>query len=403
MPLENHKTTGHDNLTPDTFVQPAGIYVHIPFCQTKCPYCSFVSYPGLGSTFKNSYMEALAEQARIMANHPWVRKSNFSSLFIGGGTPSGIETERLASFIAACLDKFDFIQINGREPEVSVEVNPKTVNRELLQQLQQAGVNRLSIGMQAFSDVMLRNIGRMHTVKDNFQAFAWARAAGFTNVNLDLMYGLPGQNEATWEESLQRAVALGPEHLSVYELTVEPGTPFAELADKGKLNLPSEAVTFAMFKRVREILAANNYLQYEISNYCRSGFACSHNINYWENGNYLGLGAGAFSCFSGVRIKNVESPEGFIKLINSNQAPFADAEFLPLEARFRETVIMGLRMTGGISIKSLEDRFGLTLQKYYGSVIGKLMDDKLLEEEEGRLRLASKGQFLANRVMAQLV
>jgi oxygen-independent coproporphyrinogen-3 oxidase len=399
MSLENQ----NDCLTPDTFEQPAGIYVHIPFCRTKCPYCSFVSYPGPEPTLKNSYLAALAEQARVMTGHSWARKTKFQSLFVGGGTPSSVDPERLAAFITACLDNFDFIKMNGKEPEVTVEVNPNTVNIELLQRLRQAGVNRLSIGMQAFSDIMLRNIGRTHSVQDNMQTFAWARAAGFTNISLDLMYGLPGQSEATWEESLQQAAALGPEHLSVYELTVEPGTPFAELAGRGKLNLPSEKAILAMFKQGRDILTANGYMQYEISNYSRRGFACRHNINYWENGNYIGLGAGAVSCFSGVRIKNVENPERFIQLINNNQTPYAEAEFLPLEARFRETVIMGLRMTGGVLRKRLKERFGLTPQKYYGAVIGKLMDDKLLEEGGGGLRLTPNGLLLANWVMAQLV
>lgn len=402
MSLEN-QNTGYGSLTPDTFEQPAGIYVHIPFCLTKCPYCSFVSYPGLEPTIKNSYMEALGKQAQEMAGHSWVKKSKFNSLFVGGGTPSCVDPERLAVFIAACLDKFAFIRTNDGEPEVTVEANPNTVTMELLKQLRQAGVNRLSIGTQSFSDALLRNIGRTHTAHENVQAFEWARGAGFTNINLDLMYGLPGQNEVIWEESLQQAAALCPEHLSVYELTVEPGTPFAERAGNGKLNLPPEREALAMFKKAREILSAYGYMQYEISNYSRMGYACCHNITYWENGNYLGLGAGAVSCFSGVRIKSEENPDRFIQLLNNNEEPYGEAEFLPLEARFRETIIMGLRMTAGVSIKGLEARFGLTPQKYYGDVIAKLKHEKMLEEVGGRLRLTAKGLPLANWVMAQLV
>ena len=393
----------HDSLTPEASEKPAGIYVHIPFCETKCPYCSFVSYPGLKASFKNSYLEAVTKQAREMAAHPWVRKRKFRSLFVGGGTPSSVEPGSIISLLAACLHDFDFMQRENEAPEVTVEANPNTVNPEMLKLLRETGVNRLSIGMQAFSDNMLKNIGRTHTAQDNMQAFEWARGAGFANINLDLMFGLPGQHEAVWEKTLHQAAALNPEHLSAYELTVEQGTPFAELASKGRLKLPPENVILAMFAQAREILAANAYKHYEISNYGRRGFECSHNLNYWENGSYVGLGAGAVSCFSGLRIKNVESPDRFMQLLNNNQAPYAEAEFLPLEARFRETVIMGLRTTAGVSIKSLKDRFGLTPQQYYGDMIGKLMSDNLLEEADSRLRLSRKGLLLANMVMEQLV
>jgi len=395
--------TNHDHLTPEASEKPAGIYVHIPFCETKCPYCSFVSYPGLKSSIKNRYLEAVTKQAGEMAAHPWVKKRKFRSLFVGGGTPSSVDPGRMTTFIAACLQGFDFMQRENKAPEVTVEVNPNTVNPELLKRLRETGVNRLSIGMQSFSDTMLKNIGRTHTVQDNVQAFEWARGAGFANINLDLMFGLPGQNGAVWEKSLHQAAALHPEHLSVYELTVEQGTPFAEIASKGRLKLPPEKVILVMFAQAREILAANGYNHYEISNYGRRGFECSHNVNYWENGSYVGLGAGAVSCFSGLRIKNEESPDRFMQLLNNNQAPYVEAEFLPLEARFRETVIMGLRMTAGVSIKSLKDRFGLTPQQYYGEIIGKLMSDKLLEEADSRLKLTRKGLLLANRVMEQLV
>jgi oxygen-independent coproporphyrinogen-3 oxidase len=401
MPTEKPESE-QDNLTPEVSELSAGIYVHIPFCQSKCPYCSFVSYPGLNSTLKTRYIEALSKQARQMAVHPWARKRQFHSLFVGGGTPSSVDPAQMADFITACLKNFDFIDA-GEEPEVTVEVNPNTVNAEGLKRLRRAGANRLSIGIQAFSDTMLKNIGRTHTAHDNMQAFEWARAAGFTNINLDLMYGLPGQSETIWQDSLQQAAALSPEHLSVYELTVEPGTPFAELADRGALNLPHEKVTLAMFTGAREVLSAMGYKHYEISNYGRRGFECRHNINYWENGSYIGLGAGAVSCFSGVRVKNEERPERFIDLLNNDQAPYAEAEFLPLEARFRETIIMGLRMTAGVSLGRLRDCFGLTPQKHYGALLDKLKKDKLLEESDSRLRLTRKGLLLANGIMAQLV
>jgi len=381
---------------------PAGVYVHIPFCQSKCPYCAFVSFPGRDSQFKANYIQALTKQALELADHDWSKTRKFHSLFIGGGTPSVVDPEKMATFIGVCLQAFDFTGANNAL-EVSLEVNPNTINPEMLKHFRQAGVNRLSIGMQAFSDTMLENIGRKHSVKDGIKAFEFARAAGFTNINLDLMFGLPGQDMPIWKNSLQQALALAPEHISVYELTVEPETPFAELAGKGKLNLPPEDVALTMFEYAQEALAAYGYSQYEISNYARTGFECSHNINYWENGSYVGLGAGAVSCFSGVRIKSEEKPERFIHRINSNLPPYTEAEFLPLAARFRETVIMGLRMTAGVSITRLEKQFGLTPQQYYGNIINRLKSEDLLEEVKCRLRLTRKGLLLANRVMEELV
>ena len=390
-------------LQPDSFEGAAGLYVHIPFCQSKCPYCSFVSFQGRSEETKNNYMDALRRQAHEMAGHPWTSSRKFHSLFIGGGTPSSVDPGKMAAFIGACLEAFDFITVPDREPEVTLEANPNSISAGMLERFRRTGVNRLSLGMQSFSDDMLKNIGRLHTVQDGLKAFERARAAGFTNINLDLMYGLPDQDIGCWEKSLQQAGALAPEHISVYELTIEPGTPFAELVRRQRLDLPHEDVTLEMFEEAREILALYGYRQYEISNYARAGFACIHNVNYWENGSYLGLGGGAVSCFSGVRLKSEENPVRFTQMINSGRMPFTEAEFLPLYARFRETVIMGLRMTGGVSVARLEERFGVTPQIYYGETLNKLIRQQLLEEAEDRLHLTRKGLPLANRVMAQLV
>jgi len=250
---------------------------------------------------------------------------------------------------------------------------------------------------------MLKAIGRKHSAQDCIQAVENAREAGFTNISLDLMYGLPGQDRADWQNSLNMAVELAPEHLSVYELTIEKNTPFADQLCQGRLDLPGEDVTLAMFEHAREILPARGYEQYEISNYARKGFQSIHNINYWENGSYVGLGSGAVSCFSGVRIQNEENPERFIKMITMQQKPFKEGEILPLYARFRESVIMGLRMTAGVSISRLEKQFGLTPVEHYGEILELLLLQELLEEKDNRLRLTKRGMLLANRVMAQLV
>ena len=395
--------TKQQQLSPDTFEGPAGIYVHIPFCHSKCPYCSFVSYQDVDVNVKNRYMQALNKQAEDMAAHPWSRARKFHSLYIGGGTPSTVDAPAMADFITACLDAFDFTAAPPKSPEVTMEVNPNTVNKAMLKRYRQAGVNRLSIGAQSFSNTMLKAIGRKHSVQDSIQAVKDARDAGFANISLDLMFGLPGQNLKSWKNSLEAAVELAPEHLSVYELTVEDSTLFADQVSSGELDLPDEDETLAMFELTQEVLAARGYVQYEISNYARKEFQCVHNINYWENGSYVGLGSGAVSCFSGLRIQNEKIPEHFIRMVSERQKPFNEAEFLPLDARFRESVIMGLRMTEGVLLSRIERQFGMTPEKYYGETIKSLFAQGLLELKDNRLRLTKSGRLLANRVMAQLV
>ena len=395
--------TKQQQLSPEKFEGAAGIYVHIPFCQSKCPYCSFLSYQDVDPNLKIRYMRALGQQARDMARHPWTRARKFHSLYIGGGTPPTVDMSAMGDFIAACLDGFDFTDVSPQSPEITMEANPNIINRAMLERSVEAGVNRLSIGAQSFSDAMLKGIGRKHSAQDSIQGVKLARGAGFTNISLDLMFGLPGQDLAIWKNSLQTAVDLAPEHLSVYELTIEDSTPFADQVRQGRLNLPDEDATLSMFELAREILSARGYMQYEISNYAREGFQSIHNINYWENGSYIGLGSGAVSCFSGVRIQSEENPQRFIDMIKKQQKPFKEAEFLPLYARFRESVIMGLRMTAGVSISLLEKQYGVTPEKYYGKTLELLFRQELLEEKDNRLRLTKKGVLLANRVMAQLV
>ena len=390
-------------ILPERSEGPGGIYVHIPFCRSKCPYCSFVSFPETAGSLKKGYMEALELQLQDMAGHPWCRARKFRSVYIGGGTPSSIDPAVMACFAGACLNSFDFGAPADSRPEVTIEVNPNAVNRAQLKKYRQAGINRLSIGVQSFSDRLLRAIGRTHAAQGARQVFADARDAGFENISLDLMYGLPGQSVADWRETLDAAVDLNPEHLSVYELTIEENTPFAELLRQKRLYLPEEDGVLRMFMDARDILATSGYIHYEISNYCRTGFQSIHNVNYWENGSYLGLGCGAVSCFSGVRIQNERDPQRFIKMVTGGRKPFIEGEILPRDARFRETVIMGLRMLAGVSIRMLEERFCMTPEKYYGETLNKLIEEGFLEVKQARLRLTAKGVPLANQVMAQLV
>jgi oxygen-independent coproporphyrinogen-3 oxidase len=385
----------------DSWGGPAGIYIHIPFCRSKCPYCSFVSYPEPGPAAMADYMAALKKHIGLLAAHPWIAASRFATLYIGGGTPTIYGHKVLADLIATCRGSFRFS--NAGLPEITVEANPNTVTIEKLQTLQRAGVNRLSIGCQSFSDHLLANIGRSHSGGDVEAAVTLARAVGFDNISLDLMYGLPQQTAADWHRTLETAVGLDPDHFSIYELTIEEDTPFADRLRTGKITLPDEETVLAMEALGREIMSANGYERYEISNFARPGFQCRHNILYWHNDSYLGFGAGAVSFIDGFRVRNVADYHTYIELVRAGKYPFHDGECLSREASFRETMIMGLRMTNGISCRRIEQRYGLTPTAYYGNTLQRLLKERLMERRQDHLRLTDRGLLLANQVLAQLV
>ncbi len=335
-----------------------------------------------------------------MASHHWTRTKSPGSIFFGGGSPTIVSPQILGDLLSACLSAY---QTNCNDVEISIEVNPATIDRAGLSTLRQAGFNRISIGAQSFHDKELQQLGRPHSAEDICRVIQEAKDAGFTNLSIDLMYGLPGQDEATWQETLHQALKQNPDHFSIYELTLEPGTPFSNLAEKGKLRLPHEDTVLQMMEFTLSLFEDKGYSQYEISNYAKKGYSCLHNINYWQNGSYIGLGSGAVSCLSGRRIRTVRDVEQFCLLLEQGQFPWAEEEILDHEARFRETVIMGLRMTKGVSLSRLQNSYDLDPLDYYGKVLQSLLNQNLVQIEEDRLRLSKKGLPLANFVMAELV
>lgn len=375
----------------------SALYLHIPFCHSKCHYCSFSSYPGLEELHAR-YVEALRTELRQIARATGV-KEPLSTIFFGGGTPTVLPAEALVDLLVLCRDLF-----GCREAaEISFEANPGTIDRPKLEQLRQGGFNRLSLGVQSFAGAELAMLGRCHTADEAAQGFAAARAAGFANISLDLMYGLSGQTPQSWRHSLETALALSPEHLSLYQLTVEEGTPFADQLERGLLSLPDEEEVLAMDAVNEQLCAAAGLAIYEISNFSRPGCQCRHNVNYWLNNEYLAAGAGAVSYLDGVRERRVADPQKYCQLMETGGDVITEREQLDLESSFRETVIMGLRMMDGVEREYLRCRFGFDPQEYYGEVLESLIRQQLVELTPTHLRLAPGGRMLANTIMAELV
>jgi len=374
------------------------LYLHIPFCTKKCNYCSFTSYPTRGRNL-DAYLEALQLEMGRIAKSPWLSGHRFTSMFIGGGTPTVYGGPELARLVTNALRLFSFAE----QPEITVEANPNSLDTGKLEALLAAGVNRLSIGIQSFSDPLLTTIGRLHTSAEAIHAFELARQAGFANISLDLIYGLPGQKVDDWLATLATAMRLEPQHISAYELMVEEQTPLAAALARRELMLPDDEEVVTMAEKTVEWLADQGYERYEISHYSAPAFCCRHNIHYWENRSYIGCGAGAVSGFAGLRLVTLREPAQYMQALQSGSFPYMEGECLAREGRFRETVIMGLRMLKGVSIDELELRFGINAMEYYGARLTGLVKQNLVLIENGWIRLSRKGLVIANRVLTELV
>lgn len=384
------------------------IYIHIPFCIRKCHYCDFLSAPA-DRTAQEEYLYALIRE--IQTEAITYRDYEVVTVFIGGGTPTAVDAGLLCKVLATLRESFKMKE----DAEISMEANPGTVTKEALLQYKMAGVNRLSIGLQSAKDKELALLGRIHTYADFEKTYYGARACGFTNINVDVMAALPGQNTDTYKETLDRLLALTPppEHISAYSLIIEEGTPFYELygekasqklddkdgtfapiADK----LPTEEEERAMYYLTEKMLNGAGYTCYEISNYSRPGFACRHNLVYWQRGNYVGFGLGAASMVENVRFQNVSDMEAYL----AEAEKIAEKTALSTKEQMEEYMFLGLRLADGVSKKLFLQNFGVSMEEVYGKVIQKNVSDGLLEDGE-RLFLTKKGVDISNYVMAQFL
>lgn len=343
------------------------------------------------------YVQSLLTQIRT--SYPEKHKEALETLFIGGGTPTVLRTGKLVEIIETCREVYGFAD----DAEISIEANPGTIDRAKLSALQDAGINRLSVGVQSFNNQDLEVLGRAHRSDKSIQAVCDAREAGFDNISLDLMYGLPGQSVESWQENLEQVVALHPQHLSLYQLTIEEDTDFYNRYLNDSLGLPDDEAIIAMEQVTREYLGAHGIEQYEISNYARAGYECRHNLGYWRNEEFVGCGAGAAGFCNGKRYKVINDPLLYCSAVESGEDVIEESEVLSTEASFRETVVMGLRLIKGIDKRRLSGRYYLTLDDQYGSELTDLVRKGLLEESEDYLRLTVQGRRFANQVMAELV
>lgn len=367
-----------------------GLYIHIPFCDQKCAYCDFLSFPGRHSAQKAQYLDALCAEMRLRLRGRWQHPQ---TIFIGGGTPTALSAEELRMLLqtlARCVD------LAGVE-EFTVEANPGTVDREKLAVLG-GGVNRLSFGVQSFDDGLLQTLGRIHTAQEAQEAVQLAREAGFTNVNLDLMYGLPGQSEAQWRDTIAQAIALEPQHLSLYQLIPEEGTAIVRRMDAGTLPAVDEDGAARWFAAQRGWLADAGYAQYEISNYARAGFASQHNQLYWRLDDYLGLGLGATSWERPVRRTNTADFGAYCRALASGALPPAAEERLTRAEQMSESVFMALRMNDGLSLAAFRALYGEDVADVFPDAVAEGRERGWLVLEDGQLRLTDAGRSLGNWV-----
>lgn len=373
------------------------LYFHIPFCVKKCAYCDFLSAPA-GEQDRRAYMEAL--RAETIGRAPEYRDYTVVSVFIGGGTPSVVEKEQIGDLLTAVRECYDLAE----DAEITMEVNPGTVTEEKLRFYHEAGVNRLSIGLQSTHDDELKMIGRIHTFAQFLEAYQGAVAAGFTNINVDLMSALPGQNAEKYRQSLETVLDLTPppRHISAYSLILEENTPLYDAVEQGKVTLPGEDADRELYEMTEAILKAKGYHRYEISNYAKTGYECRHNVGYWIRREYVGFGIGAASLVDHVRFKNGDQLAIYL------QDPLGcreETEILSKEAEMEEFLFLGLRLTEGISPENFEAQFGTSLRDVFGEVIEKNIEDGLLaySEDEKRLALTERGLDLSNYVFAQFL
>ena len=396
------------------------LYIHIPFCVKKCDYCDFLSFPADSNT-QIRYVHALLQEIRYYGN--LLGDYHVPTIYIGGGTPSWLEENLIYTVLQQVASSFHV----EADAEISIECNPGTVTAKKLNVYQSAGINRLSIGLQSTNNEELKALGRIHTYDQFLKTYELARNAGFENINIDLMSGLPYQTLDKFLESLQTVIRLKPEHISAYSLIIEKGTPFYDLYKFDAIKqqagmktdaLPDEEETYRITKITEKALKEAGYQHYEVSNFALPGYACRHNIGYWRRIDYLGVGLGAASLLDNIRYSNTRELYDYLSGTNELRAGLweqegretlpatnlhASVEQVDRKAQMEETMFLGLRMIEGIYRSDFERAYGIPIEAVYGDTLARLQKEELLCKREGRIYLTERGQDLSNYVLAQFL
>jgi oxygen-independent coproporphyrinogen-3 oxidase len=370
-----------------------GLYLHIPFCSAICNYCNFNR--GLFEAgLKDRYVAALESEIRAAG-----RGEPADTIFFGGGTPSLLEPEEIGRLIAACRDGFDLTP----SAEITLETNPETVSSVRMEGFRAAGVNRVSFGVQSFRDEELRRLGRIHSAGRARAAVVEARAAGFDNISLDLMMWLPQQTREEWVESVEGLIEVGPEHASLYLLELYPNAPLKEDMARAGWSLAPDDDAAEMYLWSMQRLERAGFRQYEISNVARPGFESRHNLKYWQDGEWLGVGCGAHSTRGGVRWRNVSATGDYVARLGEGRSPIAERRELRREERLEEALFTGLRLVEGVDFEAAGQRFGVDVWERYGESLQPFLAEGLAVREGPRLRLTRRGMLVANEVLAVFV
>ncbi len=382
-----------------------GIYVHIPFCIRKCYYCDFVSFTNQEENIEK-YIEAVIKEIESYE----LEEYNVTTIYIGGGTPSSIESRYIEKILHKIKEKIINNETKFNDIEITIEINPGTIDRKKLQNYEEMGINRLSIGLQSTNNEILKNIGRIHTYEEFLEGYILARSIGFDNINVDLMIGLPNQTIEKIKDSVEKVINLEPEHISVYSLIVEEGTKIENLLNMNKITLPEEELERNMYWYVKNKLELNGYIHYEISNFAKENKQSKHNVNCWEQKEYIGIGTAAYSYLNNIRYGNTSNIQKYIetqdfkskKELEKNKIRIID-EVQTLEDKKKEYMLLSLRKIEGVSIKKFKEKYVENPIFLYRKQLEKLVNENLLTIDGDNIKLTNKGLDLANLVWEEFV
>ena len=390
---------------------PIGLYIHIPFCETKCSYCDFNTYAGIENLL-TQYIDSICKEIKLWGSV--IPNAHISTIFFGGGTPSYIPANLLGQILNTIKNEMDTTNCT----EITIESNPNDLSEiKKLEYYLKIGINRISIGIQSFNDIHLINIDRRHSSSEGIHAIKNAKSAGFENINIDLMFGLPNQTKHEWIQTLEVVPTIPIQHISMYCLTIEKNTPMFHQVNQGVLQMPDQDLAAEMYEIATDFMKQENFRNYEISNWAKNNKICEHNLAYWKNQQFIGIGPGAHSLLSSYRFSNIESPKKYIQKLKSNPdfektqnnkqtdkdkfltiPTTENYEKQDIKTKMSDTMIMGLRLDSGINLDEFEEKFQIKIEKIFPGKIDKLISENLINKKNNQIKLSDKGKLLGNEV-----